>query len=108
MKRTVRFIEDDEGYCAGDFGDNGEDTMAKIASGDIIILGMVVFDADALSLDESIPVETRVSEVMIESLWCIDVESGAINDVGRDWDAETYTNIQTEYLRELAHNALTA
>lgn len=104
MKRTVRFIEDDGDYVAGDFGDEGDKALADIASGDTIVVGMLVFDADAVSSDDR-AYETRVSDALLDSLWCIDVPYAAINDC--DKDITDWTTVQDEYLRTLAQTALT-
>lgn len=106
MKRTVRFVSDTEGYSAGDFGDNGEEEMARIAAGVVIVVGMVVFDADAADEVEArgLARETAVFEASIESLWCIAVQSDAINDCDRD--ITDPTTISNDYLRHLATEAL--
>jgi hypothetical protein len=108
MRKVVRFVEDDEPRVAGDFGDNGEQTIEDIRSGATIVVGMVVYDEDAITdlttLDDMF--ESRVAGALLDSLWGIDVPYAAINDCDRDYYADTVDTIQSEYLRELATNVL--
>lgn len=105
MKRTVRFVEDDSPYSAGDFGDHGDEEMARIEAGAVIVVGMVVFDADAVDESErDRNPEAAVAAAHLDSLWCITVQSDAINDLDKDI---TYPSVvRNDYLRHLATEAL--
>jgi hypothetical protein len=109
MLKTVRFVEDDNPYSAGDFGDQGVEEMARIEAGAVIVVGMVVFDADAVE-DEmrtnNTAYETAVHLHSMDSLWCITVQADAINDCDKDFHEHNLGNVQNDYLRHLAADAL--
>lgn len=108
MHKALRFVEDDNAYSAGDFGDEGEDVLKDIASGDTIVVGMVVFDAEAVEAehmhDPHLAYETAISRHLIDSLWCITVDSRAINDTGKE--IQDPADVTDDYLRHLAYEAL--
>lgn len=107
MKRTVRFVSDTESYAEGDFGDMGKETLKAIEAGDTIVVGMLVFDADAVEEQQrrwGTAHETAVHLHTIDSLWCIVVSSSAINDC--DKDITDPALIKDDYLRTLAVDSL--
>lgn len=107
MSRVVRFVSDTEPYDDGDFGDMGKEVRKSIEDGDTIVVGMVVFDPDGVeaAVTGGVAYETAVHHHTIDSLWCIDVPSAAINDC--DKDITDFTVVHDEYLRGLAELALT-
>jgi hypothetical protein len=105
MKPTVRFVEDDNPYVAGDFGDQGVEEMARIQAGAVIVVGMVVFDADAVDESErDRNPEAAINAALLDSLWCIAVQSDALNDLGKDITDPSV--VRNDYLRHLATEAL--
>jgi hypothetical protein len=108
MKRVVRFVEDDESYSAGDFGDDGDEILARITAGDLLVLGMVCYDENAiidLTTDLDL-VLNRTPDALLSSVWCITADASAINYTGRDYDAANVDTIEDHYLRFLAQDAL--
>jgi len=104
MKRVVRFAEDGEHYVAGDFGDDGEATQAKINSGEYVVLTMIVYDEDKIT-DLTTDDDLFTSDAFLDSLSCIVVESSGFN-TGMDYTSGNVDAIDNEYLRSLAHEAL--
>jgi len=104
MKRVVRFVEDGESYVAGDFGDDGETTLAKIASGEYVVLTMIVYDEDKIT-DLTTDDDLFTSGALLDSLSCIVVESSGFN-TGMDYTPDNVDTIGNDYLRSLTHEAL--
>jgi len=104
MKRVVRFAEDAESYVAGDFGDDGEATQAKITSGEYAVLTMLVYDEDKIT-DLTTDDDLFTSDAFLDSLSCIVVESTGFTTC-MDYTPVNVDTISNEYLRSLAHEAL--
>lgn len=92
-------------YVPDDLGDNGVEEMAKVTSGESIILGMLCYDENKIT-DLTTDYDLVSGDALLDSLWCIVVDSSDINFTGIDYTADNVTSITNDYLRFMACEAL--